>query len=368
MDKAPLTALSLFTGAGGMDVGFERSGFTVEWANDFNEAACKTYSLNHKGAIACGPIQDYLETVSQFSGVDLVFGGPPCQGFSVAGKMDPDDERSQMLWHFFNVIERTSPAAFICENVKALAKLEKWSRVRNRMFERASALGYELRLYVLNAKDFGVSQGRERMFLIGSRVGIISELDSVFQANRKKASTLRTLFNGLGKAGASTNPKVCSARITIAANPVLRRSPYAGMLFNGQGRPLNPDGFASTLHASMGGNKTPIIDEGHLHDGEPSWIEWYHARLWSGGQPLGFDDAPSRLRRLTVDEAIRIQSFPKAYKFHGTQSQVFTQIGNAVPCDLAYAVGKAAHHLFVRDQKAVTLATKAPNMQLELAL
>ena len=104
------SAISLFSGAGGMDVGFARSGFAVNWANDFNKAACNTYALNHSGGIVCGPIQDHLNEVSQYSGIDLVFGGPPCQGFSVAGKMDPVDKRSQMLWSFFDVIEMTRPA------------------------------------------------------------------------------------------------------------------------------------------------------------------------------------------------------------------------------------------------------------------
>ena len=89
------SAISLFTGAGGMDVGFERSGFDVIWANDLNKAACKTYALNHTGKISCGPIQDHLAEVAQYSGVDLVFGGPPCQGFSVAGQMDPDDDEAR---------------------------------------------------------------------------------------------------------------------------------------------------------------------------------------------------------------------------------------------------------------------------------
>src|SRR6185437_4180964 len=122
------------------------------------------------------------------------------------------------------------------------------------------------------------------------------------------------------------------------------------MLFNGQGRPLNPDGYASTMHASMGGNKTPIVDELHFQGEAPSWIEWYHAHLMNGGEPLGFKDAPARLRRLTLDEAIRIQTFPSDYRFHGRQSQIFTQVGNAVPCDLAWAVGKVMRRMFTDEE------------------
>src|SRR5260370_11257600 len=105
-DFLMLSAISLFSGAGGMDVGFEEAGFTVEWANDIDPAACATHAHNLGEKIEQGPIEDFLGSVSQYSGVDLVFGGPPCQGFSVAGKMDPQDARSTVIWHFFDVVER----------------------------------------------------------------------------------------------------------------------------------------------------------------------------------------------------------------------------------------------------------------------
>src|SRR5207244_4603319 len=138
-------------------------------------------------------------------------------------------------------------------------------------------------------------------------------------------------------------------KITIASNPVMRRSPYAGMLFNGQGRPINPDGYSATLHASMGGNKTPIVDDDHLYFNKPSWVEEYHAHLMRGGKPLPFEGAPARLRRLTVDEAIHLQTFPADYDFAGTQGQIYTQVGNAVPCKLAHVVGRVVQDLLSRD-------------------
>jgi DNA (cytosine-5)-methyltransferase 1 len=340
---APLptrTAVSLFTGAGGMDVGFEAAGFNVLWANDINEPACRTYERNHKGQIACGPIEQFLGELKRFEGVDLVFGGPPCQGFSVAGKMDATDARSQLVWRFFDVIKTIRPAAFVMENVKALAALEKWKPVREEMFRRTSQLGYDCGLVVLNSRLFGVPQSRERMFLIACRtkrnVRAGVNLTSRHTSQPRK---VREILQELGPAGTPGNTRVCRAKVTMAARPVLRRSPYAGMLFNGQGRPINPDGVSATLHASMGGNKTPIVDEEHVYRNQPAWIESYHAHLMKGGDPLPFEGAPPFLRRLTVDEAIRIQTFPADYDFVGSQGQVFTQIGNAVPCRLANGVG-----------------------------
>jgi len=113
------------------------------------------------------------------------------------------------------------------------------------------------------------------------------------------------------------------------------------MLFNGQGRPLNPDGWSSTLPASMGGNRTPIIDERHLYHDEESWVEKYHASVWDSEQDAVYCEAPSYIRRLTLDEAAILQTFPIDYRFLGSQSKVYSQIGNAVPAKLAEAVARA---------------------------
>jgi DNA (cytosine-5)-methyltransferase 1 len=338
--QAKKTGVSLFSGAGGMDVGFEEAGFDVLWANDINEAACRTYERNHEGQIQCGPIEAFLDDLRRFEGVDVLFGGPPCQGFSVAGRMDPDDARSQLLWRFFDAVKIVKPKVFVIENVKALASLEKWKPIRQEMFRRTDALGYDCSIAIVNSRFFGVPQSRERMFLVASRTQRgMTQAVNLFTRHTSRPKTVRQILLELGPAGSPANSRICRAKVTIAARPVLRRSAYAGMLFNGQGRPINPDGFSATLHASMGGNKTPIVDEDHVFRSKPAWIETYHAHLMAGGEPLPFDGAPTFLRRLTVDEAIRIQTFPSDYEFVGSQSQVFTQIGNAVPCKLAAAAG-----------------------------
>lgn len=351
-NETVLSGLSLFSGAGGMDVGFIRAGVNVVCASDINENACLTYEANHsKTPIKCGDIYEFLTDMHMFEGVDIVFGGPPCQGFSVAGKMNPDDPRSQLLWVFMKVVEFTKPRAFVCENVKALAILEKWSEVRQRLFRLSSQLGYTYKLVVLNSSDFGVPQSRERMFLIGFRdIQDVGNLETQLLSRKKQAPTLRDIVLPLGIAGSESNKRICKAKVTIAAKPVMRRSPYAGMLFNGQGRPLNPSSYSCALHASMGGNKTPIIDEEHCYFGEPSWVEWYHTYLLKGGKPLPFNAAPKRLRRLTVDEALRLQTFPHNYQFVGGQSSIYSQIGNAVPCDLAQVVAEVVRDYLTKGE------------------
>lgn len=370
-NKTLLSGLSLFSGAGGMDVGFIRAGVEVVGANDIDRDACLTYEANHSGeVIKFGDINENLLELSQFEGVDLVFGGPPCQGFSVAGKMSPDDPRSKMLWVFMEVVSLTRPRAFVCENVKALAVLDKWEEVRQKLFFVAKQLGYTCKLVLLNSSDFGVPQSRERMFLIGFRdFKDVDNLDILFERYQKLSPTVRDIVLPLGIAGSEKNQRICNAKVTIAAKPVMRRSPYAGMLFNGQGRPLNPDRYSCALHASMGGNKTPIIDEEHFYFGQDSWVEWYHSYLMKGGKPLPLDAAPKRLRRLTIDEALRIQTFPHDYQFIGRQSSIYRQIGNAVPCNLAQAVAAVVRDVLSQSE----LITSPPfiegeTRQLRLAI
>jgi site-specific DNA-cytosine methylase len=157
---------------------------------------------------------------------------------------------------------------------------------------------------------------------------------------KKTSPTVREALKHLGPAGSENNNRICKAEITLAAKPIMRKSPYAGMLFNGAGRPMRIDGFAHTLPASMGGNKTPIVDERVLADkNAENWIENYHRHLMEGGEPYYWKDVPEFLRRLTVDEALAIQTFPHDFILKGTKSAWFRMIGNAVPCELAFAVG-----------------------------
>lgn len=345
-----LTGVSLFSGAGGMDVGFSRAGFKILWANDFNEDACNTFRENHGDIIECGSILDYMDDISKFKGVDIVFGGPPCQGFSVAGKMDPTDSRSQLVFSFMDVVEEISPRAFVMENVKALGALEKWSEVRKKLLLRAKDLGYDLaQIVILNASHFGVPQKRERMFFIGIKdpksFNEVLGIEPLFEKYKKIPVKVGEIVKKLGRVGELTNPKTCNAIITLAKNPVLRRSPYAGMLFNGAGRPIDPNGYANTLPASMGGNRTPFVDESHIFDNEESWIEKYHEQLLAGSEPHKSQKVPARLRRITIKEAMKIQSFPDEYIFTGGNNAIYKQIGNAVPCDLAHVVANVVKRL-----------------------
>lgn len=336
-----INTLSLFSGAGGLDIGAIQAGAKIVWANDMNKDVCDSYSNNIGSHIHEGDINVLIPTLAKYKGnVELVIGGPPCQGFSVAGKMDESDERSKLIWSYVKVIEQVSPKAFIMENVKALGTLERWRSLRLDLLKKMRYLGYSVNFCILNASDYNVPQARERVFVIGFKGNSFAfpDLDAMLMPYKKKAKTVRESLKVLDRAGTGNNISTCNAKITLTANPVLRKSAYAGMLFNGLGRPIRLDGYSATLPASMGGNKTPIIDEEALYYKSRPWVECYHERLMKDVSIAKREIVPFFLRRLTVDEARVIQTFPLEYKFAGSQSSQYSQIGNAVPCNLAKAV------------------------------
>lgn len=360
-------AISLFSGAGGMDVGFKKAGFDVIWANDNDANACATYSANHENPIRCGSIETFFPELETLKGIDVVFGGPPCQGFSVAGKMDPADARSKLIWRYLDVVDMIRPSLFVMENVKALGTLSKWADVRGTFLRRVSSLGYSCEFVVLNSADFDTPQARERVFFIGTKGMILPPLHGILEKFKRKGPTVKETLVRLPRAGNPGNNRLCKAEITIASNPILRRSPYAGMIFNGLGRPTRVNGYAATLPASMGGNKTPIIDEEELYENKSSWVEKYHSSLMKGNKPLGFKEAPKRLRRLTLDECILLQTFPADYKFAGPNSSIFRQVGNAVPCNLAHGVASAAKFILdLRSRNVDLLAAYSESDQMKM--
>jgi DNA (cytosine-5)-methyltransferase 1 len=176
----------------------------------------------------------------------------------------------------------------------------RWTLLREALLREARReLGYSTELMTLRASHYGVPQNRERMFLVGVRDRSPANPSPVTLA---EPPTVRSVLERLPKYGEPGNETRCIAKVTPAKKPVLRRSPYAGMLFNGQGRPLNLDAPAPTLPASMGGNRTPIIDQEQLENGGECWVVGYHKHLWKGGAP--YKRIPKRLRRLTLGLAV----------------------------------------------------------------
>ena len=261
-----LNAISLFSGAGGLDVGFESAGFSTVFANEFDHDAAEAWRINRPDfshVMVEGDINHHINNLYAFSGTDIIFGGPPCQGFSVAGKMDPNDTRSKLVWKFMEAVEIVRPKIFVMENVAALGLLAKWEQVRQGILLKGKELGYGVTFKVHHTPDYGVPENRDRVIFLGVRndVGSIGRFYDRLAQHKETPVTAREVILSAGRYGSRENPQTCTANVTLASHPVMRRSPYAGMLVNGAGRPINLDGIAPTLPASMGGNKTPIVDE-----------------------------------------------------------------------------------------------------------
>jgi DNA (cytosine-5)-methyltransferase 1 len=329
------TVISLYSGAGGLDLGFIEAGCELLWANDADPFAVHTYNENIGEHAVCG---DVLRVLVPTISPDVLIGGPPCQGFSVIGRMRSDDPRSRHVFHFLEVVEQLRPRAFLMENVKSLGANPRWEPLRAELRRRADELGYNTELMVLNAAHYGVPQARERMFFVGIADGpaptapVPTTLDT--------PPTVREAFSLLPRFGSRGNDTKTGARVVPTRDPVMRPTAHQGsLLFNGSGRPLHLDRPAKTLPASMGGNATPIIDQDELDHGAEPWVVDYHRHLADGGTPL--DVAPDRLRRLTVEECAVLQSFPIGFKFQGPRVAQYRQVGNAVPPRLAYAVASS---------------------------
>jgi DNA (cytosine-5)-methyltransferase 1 len=333
------TFVSAYSGCGGLDLGFRIAGFAPVWANDVDRSAIDTYTALLGEHAVVGKIE--AVALPKRGEADLVIGGPPCQGFSVAGRMDPNDPRSAHVTRFLDLVERVRPEAFVMENVKALAVSPRWADVRESLVDRARRLGFTARILVLNAADFGVPQRRERMFLVGLRgMDFPDRLEATTPTYVTVGDALRALLP-FGEPGNDTR---CSAGITPARRPVLRPTAYRGsLLFNGNGRPLDLEKTAPTLPASMGGNATPIVDQRQLVEGGESWVVGYHHRLLSGRDPL--KRVSRDLRRITVEEAAQLQGFPIGMDWRGRTGPRYRQVGNAVPPPLAYAVASALAEL-----------------------
>lgn len=351
MDSKP-RFVSLYSGAGGLDRGFVDAGFVPLWANDFDPDAVETYRENIGSHIHSGEVDEILDLDSlKALRPNVVIGGPPCQGFSVAGHMRPDDPRSKHVSRFMDIVGELSPDAFVMENVAALALNRRWESLLDRLKRKARRRGFRVRTFVLDASHYEVPQARLRMFLVGVRGTMPIKPEPVTDHVLPTVGTVLAELPAFGSAG---NDSLCTARVTPARKPVLRRSPFAGMLFNGKGRPLDLARPAGTLPASMGGNRTPIVDQ-WLIDGraETPWVVGYHSRLMSGRPPV--KRIPKRMRRLTVEEAAALQTFPEWWKFSGKRSAQYRQIGNAVPPKLAYHVAASVRDALGLDQPSEEL-------------
>jgi DNA (cytosine-5)-methyltransferase 1 len=260
----PLTAVSLFSGAGGMDVGFTRAGFKVLWAAEKDKAACDTY--NHNAEVAVSRrldlrTFDFDELRRELPGpVDCLFGGPPCQGFSRnsrKGKMRLDDPRNKLVHVFMDAVDSLRPRSFLMENVDNLGTKPLFKPILDKLTERAKSLGYACQRRVLDTHNFDVPQSRNRLIFVGFRgTAVPVQYFHELAAFSRQGQTCGEALQDIGRAGTPSNPPTSNAKIIVCKDPILRKSACSGsLLFNGRGRPLDPTRPCPTLPASMGGER-----------------------------------------------------------------------------------------------------------------
>ena len=323
---APLEALDLFCGAGGLSIGLVAAGVPVVAAVEWDDRRDEHLGDAHPGAQAVRDDVNQLDW-RRFDGVSLVVGGPPCQPWSIGGLRRGEDDERDGWPAFIRALKALRPRAFLAENVAGLTEGTMRARWR-RLVEELSESGYSVSAKVVNAADYGVPQKRRRCVVVGFR----DQEPFVFPAPSHGPGRDRAWESAGSVVRAAPLGEPNRAVVTYAARPDMRKDPYVGHVFNGGGRPIDPNAPAPTLLASMGGNKTPWIDTANMVPG-------YHAHLLAGGQPCS--GLVPGARRITVEEAALLQTFPPNMRFVGTRSSRYRQVGNAVPPRLAEVLARA---------------------------
>ncbi|MFC1788630.1 DNA cytosine methyltransferase [Thermodesulfobacteriota bacterium] len=325
-----MKVISLFCGCGGFDLGimgafsylgkhYKKTGHKIIFANDFDKNACSTNEANLGSHVLCEDIRK----VEEFPAADMVIGGYPCQGFSIIGTRLVADKRNFLYLEYAKCLEKVNPKIFIAENVKGLLSLAG-GEVINAMVKEFELKGYKVVHQLLNAKNFGIPQDRERVFIVGVRKGLdfrfrfpkkthgsdseIKQLPLFQRENSLKPYV--TLKNAIGNLSEPKEEELYTAKFSpIYMSRNRRRS------WNEQSFTIQAGSMHVPLHPSSPPMKQIGIDE------------------WEFGEGIS--------RRLTPKECMMIQSFPDDFKLYGEGfATQYRQVGNAVPPVLAWHLSK----------------------------
>ena len=398
--------ISLFSGAGGMDLGFINAGFEIVWANDFFKEAVESYKKNVDDRIVFGDITK-IDSSEMPDDIDLVIGGFPCQGFSVANtKRSMKDERNFLYKEMLRVIDAKKPKFFVAENVKGILSMKK-GKVFEMIKKDFKKLGYNVDAKLLNAAEYGIPQARERVVIIGNRIGVDNPyptathwVDSKKYESKeglKDPVTVEETIGFLSDVRLSDKPIILDNGMVIY-NHMAATNVYDK--FWGRKYKVKQEDICDYLKMwrDKAGYTTKKVDDhfgykytaGHWfrkdnHSGSiPKPSDW-----WELKKILGFDskydkkvttmvekeikfeqslritnwDRPSdtitatspeihinRERRLSARECAMLQTFPMDYEFVGSLNVVYKQIGNAVPVKLAEQIAKGIYEVLKNEE------------------
>jgi len=320
--------ISLFSGCGGLDLGFEKAGFDIPVANEFDKNIWKTFEINHPQTKLLKEDIRKLDTKVLPSDIDGIIGGPPCQSWSEAGSLKGiEDDRGKLFYEYIRILKNVQPKFFLAENVSGMLADRHSEAVKNilKMFEEC---GYDVSLTLVNAKDYGVAQERKRVFYIGFRKDLNIKFDfpkGSTEADNNKI-TLRDVIWDLKDTAVPAGEKN-----QHNANAINNNEYFIGSyspIFMSRNRVKSWDEQAFTVQAS--GRQCQI------HPQAPKMIKVNKndCRFVEGKENL--------YRRMTIREVARIQGFPDTFKFvYNNTNDAYKMIGNAVPVNLAYEVACA---------------------------
>ena len=327
-----MNVISLFSGCGGLDLGFERAGFEIPVANEFDPTIFETFKVNHpKTHLIEGDVRQITKKdIAPFidGEVDGIIGGPPCQSWSEAGALRGiEDARGQLFFDYIRILKDFSPKFFLAENVSGMLANRNNEAVQNilHLFDEA---GYDVSLTMVNAKDYGVAEERKRIFYIGFRkdLGIKFVFPKGSTEKEEDKITLRDIIWDLKDTAVPSGPKNHHNPQAINNNEYFTGE--FSPIFMSRNRVKGWDEQAFTVQAS--GRQC------QLHPQAPKMIR-------VGTNDCRFVEGKEDLyRRMTVREVARVQGFPDDFKFiYEKVDDGYKMIGNAVPVNLAYEIAVA---------------------------
>lgn len=360
------TCIDLFSGAGGFAEGFKKAGFNIVLANDVWESASHTYQENHKET------KFLLKDIYELDGsellkeigleigeVDVIIGGPPCQGFSTVGKRREEDPRNNLFKEYLRIVDSIRPKVFVMENVTGILSMEKGNVLKD-IIQSFTQIGYHLEYKVLNAADYGVPQIRERAIFIGTNLNksiifpdathklIIenNEINFLNDFNYKPYLTLSDAISDLPEIEAGES-KVEYDLEPQNSYQKERRNGNKNLQLHSSGNHSDklvemmkyiPEGSSAWEVDSLPKELTPTSGYGNtyarLNSKIPGMTITRNFSCVSSSRCIH----PTSNRGLTPREAARIQSFDDKYLFLGTKTDISLQIGNAVPPLLAKSI------------------------------
>ncbi len=334
--------LDLFCGCGGLSYGFECAGYNVLLGIDNDSKALETFELNHSDAKSiCGDItkisyEDDIKPMLDGKKIDVIIGGPPCQGMSLSGPRKFDDPRNKLYMSYIRLVEEIRPKAFVIENVPGLVGLFG-GRIKDSIIKKFNDMGYDIQYKIVCAADYGVPQNRRRVIFVGMKTGSFCYPEKVDnQVTCSMAlSDLPPLEDEIGVEMAeyatdmqNEYQKLMRARSTdvrnhIAANHSEKVRKIISLVPDGGNYKNLPEEYRDSRNFHVAWTRfrsdkpAPTIDTGHRHH--------FHYK---------YNRVP------TVRECARLQSFPDDFYFLGNKTQQFRQVGNAVPPLMAQAIAE----------------------------